>query len=66
MKLRTKYQIPSGSVTTTVLSTKICEVENKIPNHDRYITTLEFNKLIAENFTARLKQANLVTKTDFL
>ena len=24
-----------------------------------------FNRLTAENFTARLKQANLVTKTDF-
>ena len=25
----------------------------------------EFNSLTAENFTAQLKQANLVTKTDF-
>ena len=52
-------------MTTTVLNTKISEVENKIPRHDKYITTPEFNKLTAENFTARLKQANLVTKTDF-
>ena len=52
-------------VTTTVLNTKISEVENKTPNHDKYITTPEFNKLTAENFTARLKQANLVTKTNF-
>ena len=29
------------------------------------ITTLEFNKLTAEKFATRLKQANLVTKTDF-
>ena len=65
-EVENKIPNTSGSVTTTVLSTKICEVENKIPNHDRYITTLEFNKLIAENFTARLKQANLMTKTDFL
>ena len=49
----------------TVFNTKINEVENKITNHDKYITTLEFNKLTAENVTARLKQANLVTKTDF-
>ena len=55
----------SSLVTTTALNTKISEVENKIPNHDKYITTPEFNKLTAENFTARLKQANLVTKTDF-
>ena len=29
------------------------------------ITTSEFIKLTAENFKARLAQANLVTKTDF-
>ena len=28
-------------------------------------TTREFNKLTAENFKARLKEVNLVTKTDF-
>ena len=33
-------------------------------SHDKYITTPEFDKL-AENFAARLAQANLVTKTDF-
>ena len=56
MKLRTKYQIlASGLVNTTILNIKTSEVENKIPNHDKYITTPEFNKLAAENFTARLK-----------
>ena len=40
-------------------------VENKISNHDKYITTLDFNKLIAETFTARLKESNLGTKIDF-
>ena len=54
-----------GLVTTTVLNTKIREVENKIPNHDKHITTPEFNKLTAKRFAARLKQANLVNKTDF-
>ena len=49
----------------TVLNTKIKEVENKIPNHEKFITTPEFNKLTPQNFTARLKQANLVTETDF-
>ena len=60
-------KIPNTSnlVTTTVLNTKINEVENKISNHDKYITTPEFNKLTAGSFVARLKQANLVTKTDF-
>ena len=33
--------------------------------HDKYISTPEFNKLTAENFDARLKQANFITKTDF-
>ena len=44
---------------------KLVKLWKKIPNHDNYITTLEFNKLTAENFTARLKQADLVSKTDF-
>ena len=50
-------------MTTTVLNRKISEVENKISNHDKYITTLalEFNRLTAE----RLTQANLLSKNDF-
>ena len=52
-------------MTTTVLNTKISQVENKIPDHANYITTQEFNKLNAKNFTARLTQATLVSKTDF-
>ena len=55
----------SGLVATTVLNAKIREVENKIPNHDKYTITSGFNKLAAENFTARIKEINLVTKTDF-
>ena len=34
-------------------------------NHDKYITTREFNTLATDVFNARLAQANLVTKTDF-
>ena len=34
----------------------------KIPNSDKNITTPEVNKLTAENFAARLKQAKLATK----
>ena len=45
--------------------TKISEIENKISNSFKYITTQEFNKLTAENFAARLKQGDLVRKTDF-
>ena len=34
-------------------------------NHDKCITTPEFNNLAAGVFAARLAQTNLVTKTDF-
>ena len=66
-----KLENKNGSVdkkipdTSGLVTTKISQVENKIPNHDKYITTPEFIKLTAKNSTARLKQANLVTKTDF-
>ena len=52
-------------MTTTVFNIKIGKVENKIPDHAKYFTTPEFNNLTVENFAARLKQPNLVTKTDF-
>ena len=41
---------------------KVSEVENKISDNSKYITTKEFNKLTAEHFKARLKQADLVKK----
>ena len=34
-------------------------------NHDKYITTSEFNKPKTEDFNARLAQGYLITKTDF-
>ena len=37
----------------------------KTPDHGKYITTQEFNKLIAKRFAVRLKQTDLVNKTDF-
>ena len=52
-------------MTATVLNTKISEVENKILDNSKYITTEEFNKLTAENCATRLKQSDLVNKTDF-
>ena len=52
-------------MTTTVLNTKIEEVENKIPNHAKYITTQKFNNLTTENFAQILKQADLVSKNVF-
>ena len=55
----------SALMTKTVLNTKISKVENKIPDNSKYITTEEFNKLVEENFAARLKQVNLVNKINF-
>ena len=52
-------------MTTNVLNIKISEVENKIPDHAKYITTPEFNKLTEQNFAVRWKQANLINKTVF-
>ena len=51
----------------TDYNTKISEIESKMNNHnhDKYITTSEFNKLTTENFKAKLAQANLVIKIDF-
>ena len=48
-------------------NTEITEIDNKLNNHhhDRYITTLEFNKLAADVFNASLARANLITKADF-
>ena len=61
-------KIPSVSnlVNKTDYDTKVNEIKKKISdhNHDKYITTPEFNKLTAENFAARLAQANLITKAD--
>ena len=67
----------SGLATSAALSV----VENKIHfslkkwlkiekkptdhNHDKYITTPEFNTLVADVFNARVVQANLITKEDF-
>ena len=51
----------------TDYNTKITDIENKLNNHnhDKYITTPEFNTLAADVFNARLAQTNLIKKTDF-
>ena len=64
-EVENKTSDTSGLMTTTVFKTKITEVENKIADHANYITAPEFTMLIAENFVARLKQANLEPKTGF-
>ena len=50
----------------TKCNTKIDENEKKITehNHNKYITTPEFNKIPAANFASRLSQGNLATKSD--
>ena len=53
--LRKKIPNTSTLVTTTVLYAKI----------RKYITKQDFNKLTAETFEAKLKQVNLVNKTNF-
>ena len=57
-----KNKIPN--ITNLATSTALTTVENKVPDHSKYITTPEFNKLTAESFTARLAQANLASKSD--
>ena len=67
--------IPSISslVKKTDYKTKITEIEKKLTdhNHDKYITTIEFNKLATDTFNARIVclylviYINLVKNTDF-
>ena len=47
---------------------KISEIEKKITydNHDKYITTPEFNEFTADIFSAKLKQANLASKSEIV
>ena len=67
--LTVENKIPSVSnlVNKTDYNTKLAEIENKIKdhNHDKYITTPEFNIWAAIVFNARLLQKNLMTKTIF-
>ena len=46
---------------------KSSEIEKKVAdhNHDEFIAIPKFNNLTTKNFAARLKQAILVTNTDF-
>ena len=58
-EVENKIPNTNNLVTTTVLNTKIGQVENKVSDNSMYTTTQKVNILTAENFTARLKQANL-------
>ena len=65
-EVENKIPDTSSLVTTTVHNARISEVENKILDHAKYIITQKLYKLTAENFAARLQQANLVSKTDLI
>ena len=64
-EVKNKITNASNLVTATLLSTQISEVEYRFPDNSKYITTQEFKKQTAENFAAKLKQSDLVNKTDF-
>ena len=49
-------------INKTDYDAKVVAIEKKIPDHDKYITTTEFNKLTTEIFAERLKQACLASK----
>ena len=57
----------SSLVKKTDYNTKISEIENKVDNHnhDKYITSPEFNTLAADVFKARLAaQIDLIRKPE--
>ena len=64
------YKIPSVNslVIKTDYDTKISEIEKKLTdhNHDKCITTPEFNTLAADVFNARLVQADFIRKRQIL
>ena len=57
----------STSIKKADYNTKITEIEKKLAdhNHDKYITTPEFNTLVADVFNARLAQAKFNNKDRF-
>ena len=68
-ELTVENKIPdvSSLIKKTEHDTKISDIEKKITdhNHDKCITTPEFNTMAASVLNARSAQANVITKTDF-
>ena len=62
LKNQVKNEIPN--IINLFATTALTTAENEIPDHCKYITTSELKTLIAENFTARLVQVNLASKSD--
>ena len=67
LELKIKYLVLGSLVKKTDYDTKISELEKKLMdhNHDKYITTPEFNTSTTDVFNARLAEASFITKTDF-
>ena len=65
--VESKITSVSSFVKKTDYDTNITESEKNLTDHsnDKYITTLEFNTLVADVFNVRLAQANLISKTAF-
>ena len=57
-----KSKLPN--IINLATNTVLTAVDNEITEDSKCITTPEFNELSAENFTARIKQANLPSKGD--
>ena len=53
-----KNKIPN--TTNSATTTALIAVENKTPDHSKYITTAEFNKSTAENLSVRLTKMILL------
>ena len=60
-KNKTKQNKTKQVITQKLLTLKKTFTDH---NHDKYITTPEFNRFLTEVFDEILKQGNLVTKTD--
>ena len=60
-KNKTKQSKKKQIITQKLLTLKKTFTDH---NHDKYITTPEFNRFLTEVFDEILKQGNLVTKTD--
>ena len=65
--VKNKILNATSLVRKTDYNTEISEIEKKITdhNHDKYITTPEFNTMAADVFNARLAQANVIKIVDF-
>ena len=60
-KNKTKQSKTKQIITQKLLTLKKTFTDH---NHDKYITTPEFDRFLTEVFDEILKQGNLVTKTD--